>query len=168
MGWGCGRRGCSASACPVLQARRDSRTPRRVESSGCPLPVPAAPWDFSANCSEDGRGSLLPGCRTGLWAHNFPLCSPGLVPQPRSEPLARRGAEPPVVSSEHQLLLEPVLCLVFLTAWSWGQCLCLQLGLMLSFVKAVTACYLCASSLDVGWEGSDCPEYLRPGCSCRC
>lgn len=36
-------------ACPMLQARRDSRTPRPVESSGCPVPVPAAHWDFFAS-----------------------------------------------------------------------------------------------------------------------
>lgn len=38
--------------------------------------------------SDDARGSLLSGCCTGTWACTFPLCSPGLVPQPGSEPLA--------------------------------------------------------------------------------
>lgn len=62
--------------------------------------------------SDDGRGSLLPGCRTSTRPYTFPLCSPGLVPQPWSEPLAGEARSPswaPVSSS---------------CCWSWCCALC--------------------------------------------
>lgn len=64
--------------------------------------------------SEDGRGSLLPGCSTGTRAHTFPLCSPELLPQPWSEPLAGGAPSP---RGLRWLLLELVLGPVSLRAW---------------------------------------------------
>ena len=115
-GQGCGRRRCSASC--LSHAAGEEGLKDTQASGELRLPCSSSCCSLGFLCepqSGDGRGSLLPGCRTGMQACTFPLCSPGLAPQHQSEPPAGEAPEPPVVSSNRRLL-EQVLCPVSLAA----------------------------------------------------
>lgn len=96
---------------PMLQARRDSRTPKPVQGSGCPVPVPAAHWDFFASCKMVMGEDL---CSREPRRHAASLCvHPGQRLSLTS--LAGEAPKPPMVPS-NQWLLEQVPCPM---SWTW-------------------------------------------------
>lgn len=96
---------------PVLQARRDSRTPKPVEGSGCPVPVPAAHWNFFASCKVVMGEDL---CSLEPRRHAASLCA-HLGQRLGLTALAGEASEPPAVPGNQWLLKQ----VPYPLSWSW-------------------------------------------------